>query len=281
MKNATQSSASKTDTIVLIHGLWMTPRSWEHWVRFYEAKGFQVLTPTYPGMEGEVEALRADASPIAALTVKKVVDHLAAYVAALPQKPILIGHSFGGTLVQLLLDRGLGAAGVVIGSAPVKGVYALPLSQLRSLLPVLKNPANFNRAVAFDEKQFSYAFTNTLDESATRFAYERYAVAAPGHVVFEAAALNFDPKATAKVDFAKEGRAPLFFITGEHDHIMPPAVARANAKAYRTGVVEFQQLPDRDHSLALEPGWEEVADLALGWALKNRRPQPARLAAAA
>ncbi|MBL8916286.1 MAG: alpha/beta hydrolase [Archangium sp.] len=254
------------DTIVLIHGLWMTPRSWEHWVKFYEAKGFKVLAPTYPGMEGEVENLRADASPIAALTVQKVVDHLAKFVEALPSKPILIGHSFGGTLVQLLLDRGLGAAGVVIGSAPVKGVYTLPVSQIRSLLPVLKNPANFNRAVAFDEKQFNYAFTNTLDAESTKFAFERYAVAAPGHIVFEAAALNFDPRAAAKVDFKKEGRAPLFFITGEHDHIMPPAVARANAGKYQTGTVEFLQMPDRDHSIALEPGWEEVATKALTWA---------------
>lgn len=259
---------SKTpDTIVLIHGLWMTPRSWEHWVSYYEERGFKVLAPAFPGLEVEVEALRADPTPIAELTVQKVVDHYAKIVEALPKPPILMGHSFGGTIVQLLLDRGLGAAGVVIGSAPVKGVYTLPFSQVRSLFPVLKNPANRRRAVPLNEEQFHYTFANTLDAKASREAWERYAVAGPGRVVFDAAILNFDPNAVARVDFSNPNRAPLFFITGEHDHIMPPSVARSNANHYRSGIVAFREIAGRDHSIALEPGWEEVASLALEWAL--------------
>ncbi len=257
---------TENKTIVLIHGLWMTPRSWEQWVKFYEAQGYTVHAPAYPGFEVEVEALREDPAPIAALSVKKVVDHLAAFLDTLNVKPILIGHSFGGTLVQLLLDRGYGEAGVVIDSAPVKGVLTLPFSQVKSLFPILKNPANRTRAAGFNAEEFHYAFTNTLTEAESLEVYEKYAIAAPGRIVFDAAILNFDPKADAKVDFKKEGRAPLFFIAGQHDHIMPSAVNRANAKKYRTGVIAFREFEGRDHFIAGEKGWEEVATAALDWA---------------
>ncbi|MBL8956544.1 MAG: alpha/beta hydrolase [Myxococcaceae bacterium] len=256
------------DTIVLIHGLWMTPRSWAHWVKHYEARGFKVLAPTYPGLEGEVQALRADPSPIAELSVQKVVDHYAAIVSALPTKPILIGHSFGGTVVQLLLDRGLGAAGIVIDSAPVKGVLRVPFTQVRSTFHVLKNPANRNRAVPISFEAFNYAFTNTLSEDEARAAYEQFAIPSPGRILFEGATINLDPKSAAKVDFEKPDRAPLFFIAGEKDHIMPAALNRANARKYKSGVVAFREFEGRDHFIVGEKGWEEVADAALAWAVK-------------
>jgi pimeloyl-ACP methyl ester carboxylesterase len=267
----TETTAQTPDTIVLIHGLWMTPRSWEHWVKFYEAQGFRVIAPAYPGLEVEVEALRDDASPIAALSVEAVVDHYDAIIRALPTKPILIGHSFGGTVVQLLLDRGLGAAGVVIDSAPVKGVYLVPFTQVRSTFPVLKNPANRSRAVPFTHEQFQYAFTNTLPEAESREAYERYAIAAPGRILFDGATINFNPYTAAKVDFANPDRAPLFFIAGEHDHIMPAALNRSNALKYRSGTVAFREFAGRDHYIVGEAGWEEVATAALDWA---RDPAP-------
>lgn len=145
------------DTIVLVHGLWMTPRSWEGWKEHFEKKGFTVLTPAYPGFEIEVEALRENPDIIANLTVPETVDHLAAQIEALPKPPIIMGHSFGGTLTQLLIARGLGAAAVVVDSAPTEGVRVTPLSQARSLFPALKNPANIHRAVAFTKEEFHYA----------------------------------------------------------------------------------------------------------------------------
>ncbi|WP_243696929.1 alpha/beta hydrolase [Labedella endophytica] len=155
-------TAATTDTVVLVHGLWMTPRSWEHWVPYYEAKGYHVVTPAYPGFEIEVEELRKNPDIIANLSVPAVVEHLAAIIAGLDTPPIIMGHSFGGTLTQLLLARGLGSAGVVIDSAPTEGVRMTPLSQARSLFPALKNPANIHKAVAFTQEEFHYAFTNTL-----------------------------------------------------------------------------------------------------------------------
>src|SRR5687768_15397592 len=156
------------DTIVLIHGFWVTPRSWEHWVDRYEARGYRVLAPAYPGFEVEVEALNADPTPIEALTVPGILEHLGSVIGALDSPPILMGHSAGGAFTQLLLDRGYGAAGVAINSAPTEGVKRLPLSQIRSSFPILKNPANRHKAVGFTFEQWRYVFTNTFGEEEAR-----------------------------------------------------------------------------------------------------------------
>ena len=142
------ANESAPDTIVLVHGLWMTPRSWEEWVPYYEGKGYKVVTPTYPGFEVEVEALREDPTPIATATVPATVAHIAEAITELDTPPIIMGHSFGGTLTQLLLDRGCGAAGVAIDSAPTEGVHVSPLSQIKSLFPALKDPRTATRRSA-------------------------------------------------------------------------------------------------------------------------------------
>ena len=153
------------DTIVLIHGLWMTPLSWEHWVDRFSSRGYKVLAPAWPGMDGDIEELRRDPSAIAELGVTEIVDHYDAIIRKLDQPPIIMGHSFGGLFTQILLDRGLGAAGVAIDSAPVKGILVLPFSTLKVAFPVLRNPANLHRTMALSPEQFHYAFTNTLSEA--------------------------------------------------------------------------------------------------------------------
>src|ERR671933_178516 len=162
------------DTIVLVHGLWVTPRSWEHWIEHYEGRGYNVLAPAYPGLEVEVEALNKDPSPIEALTIPAVVEHLEGIVGELDRAPIIMGHSAGGFFTQVLLDHGYGAAGVAIDSAPPEGVRVTPVSQIRSLFPVLRNPANRHRAVGFTPEQFHYVFTNTLSREESDKVYERY-----------------------------------------------------------------------------------------------------------
>lgn len=260
------------DTVVLVHGLWMTPRSWEQWVDRYQAKGLTVITPAYPGFEIEVEALRENPDVIARLTVPETVEHLADVVKALDAPPIIIGHSFGGLLTQMLLARGLGAAGVVIDSAPTEGVRVSPLSQVRSLFPALKNPANRHRAVGFTPEEFHYAFTNTLTPEQSREVWDRYAIAAPGYWVWEYGLFaNIKPgRQETWVDYTAD-RAPLLFIAGEKDHIMPPAVNRSNAKHYHRSpaLTEVYEFPGRDHWTCGAPGWEAVADHALDWAQRH------------
>ncbi|WP_231123815.1 alpha/beta fold hydrolase [Nocardioides sambongensis] len=240
-----------------------------------EAKGLRVLTPAYPGFEVEVEALREDPQVIADLTVNATVDHLASVVESVATPPVIIGHSFGGTLTQLLLARGLGSAGVVIDSAPTEGVRVNPVSQARSLFPALKNPANRRRAVSFTPEEFHYAFTNTLTAEESQRIWERYAIGAPGNWVWEHGLFaNFKPgHQDTWVDF-KADRAPLLFIAGGKDHIMPPSVNRSNAKHYRhsPAVTDYHEFEERDHWTCGAPGWQEVADHALHWALDHAQP---------
>ena len=263
------------DTIVLVHGLWMTPRSWEDWKAHYEAKGFTVLTPAYPGFEIEVEALRENTDVIATVTVPETVEHIAAQIEALPEPPIIVGHSFGGALTQLLLARGLGAAGVVIDSAPTEGVRVSPLSQVRSLFPALKNPSNFHKAVAFTADEFHYAFANTLSKEDSDAAWEKYAIAAPGNWVWAYGLIaNIKPgRQETWVDYSIE-RAPLLFIAGGEDHIMPPSVNKSNAKhwAKSPAITDYHEFAGRSHWTCGEPGWEAVADYALEWALAHADP---------
>jgi pimeloyl-ACP methyl ester carboxylesterase len=237
-----------------------------------EAKGFRVVTPAYPGFDIEVEALRDHPEIIAELTVPETLDHLAAVIQEQPTAPIIIGHSFGGTLTQLLLARGLGACGVVIDSAPTEGVRVTPLSQARSLFPALKNPANRHRAVGFTAEEFHYAFANTLSEEDSRAAWERFAIAAPGSWVWNYGLIaNFKPgHQETWVDYSAD-RAPLLFIAGEQDHIMPPSVNRSNADHYHRSpaVTEYVELAGRDHWTCAAPGWEAVADRAVDWAVAH------------
>lgn len=276
-----EKRSSATDTVVLIHGLWLTSRSWEHWIPRYEERGFRVLAPTYPGF-GEVEALRADPSPIAKVGISEIADHYEAIIRKLDRPPIIMGHSFGGTVTQLLLDRGLGAAGVVLNSAVVKGIKVVPLAQVRSLFPVLDNPAHRHQAVELTLGQFHYAFTNTLTEEESKPFYERYAIAGPGGIVWEAALLNFSPNSAAQVDFKNASRAPLLFIAGGEDHVNPPAVNKSNYKHQQESgaTTHYVEFADRPHFMMGLSDWQSIADLALAWAVNQTTPAGVREAVA-
>jgi len=261
------------DTIVLIHGLWMTALSWEHWVERYSRAGYRVIARSWPGMEGDIDALRADPSAVEHLGVEEIVDHYEAIIRDLDEPPIIMGHSFGGAFTEILLDRGLGAAGVAIDAAAVKGILALPFSELRSGFPVLRNPANNHRAVALTPVEFKYAFGNTLSEEDSLAAYERYAVPGPGRVLFQGALANFNPHAATRVDFGNDDRAPLLLIAGGADHVVPAVVDKSAADHYAKSkaITEYREFPGRSHWTIAEPGWEEIADYALQWAVENAR----------
>jgi len=270
--NAASTAPAGGGTIVLIHGLWMTPRSWENWAQRYESRGYRVLAPAWPGMEVEVEALNADPSPLEKLDVDTIVDHYEKIIRDLDSPPIVMGHSFGGAFTQILLDRGVGAAGVGVAPATVKGVRDLPLSTLKATAPLLSHP--FRKYGGLNEKQFHYAFANTLSQEESDKIQERHAVPGPTEVLKEGAFANFMRHAAMSVDFENENRAPMLFIAFEHDHIIPPKVARNNAEKYTAKPVEFKEFPDRPHFPGV-PGWEEVADYALDWAEQHAlTPQP-------
>jgi pimeloyl-ACP methyl ester carboxylesterase len=260
--------ANRPDTIVLIHGLWMTPLSWENWIQRYSEQGYHVLAPAWPGMDRDIDDIRRDPFVLGSLGVTEIVDHYDRIIRSLNRPPIIMGHSFGGLFTQILLDRGLGAAGVALDSAPVKGILLLPFSTLRVSFPALSNPLNLHKVAALTPEQFHYAFGNLLSEEESQRVYERYAVPGPDHLLFQAGLANFNPHAPTAVNFHNDNRAPLLLIAGGKDHIAPASVTRANYNLYRhsKAITDYKEFPERSHFTLGEPGWEEVADYALTWA---------------
>jgi pimeloyl-ACP methyl ester carboxylesterase len=174
-------------------------------------------------------------------------------------------------MTQLLMDRGHGAAGVVINSAPTEGVRVVPLSQLKATFEVLKNPANRHRAVGFSFEQWNYAFTNGFPEAQARDLYERLHVPASGGIFWDNVLSNVKPgHQETWVDYHNDDRAPLLFLSGSEDHLMPPSVQRSNAKHYKSDTItEVKEYPGRAHLMPAQEGWEEVADYALEWAIAH------------
>ncbi|HET7665944.1 MAG TPA: alpha/beta hydrolase [Mycobacterium sp.] len=254
--------------IVLIHGLWMSPHSWRGWIDRYTAAGHLVHAPAWPGISelgDELDHTRAPAD----IPIGDVVDHYAAFAAGLTEPPILMGHSFGGLITQMLLSRGLGRAGVAIHPAAPRGVYRLPLSVLRSTFPVFRRPSNIRRAVPLTRAEFHYAFANTVSREESDTFHQKLAIPAPGRPLFQAALANFSPKSKAAtvVDYAKPDRAPLLLIAGGRDHIVPSSVVYENFTRYRRSPAptDFKLFDARPHLTAALDGWTDVADYALTW----------------
>ena len=270
--SADQSAAP--DTIVLIHGLWMTPLSWEHWIERFEARGYKVLAPAWPGMDTDLEQLRQDTSAIDDLGIEEIIDSYDSTIRALDTPPIIMGHSFGGAFTEVLLDRGLGAAGVGIDAAAVRGITKLPFSTLRSGFPILKSPLNKHRAVPLTFEEFHYSFTNTVDDEEAKAAFERYAAPGPGRVLWEGAFANFNPRSALKLDFKNDDRAPLLLIAGGSDHVVPASIDKATSERFErksNALTVYKEFPGRSHFTVGEKGWEEVADYALTWAVEHAR----------
>lgn len=261
------TDSTTPDTIVLIHGMWMTPLSWEHWIDRYTERGHRVLAPAWPGLDREPEQLRRDPAPLRGLGITEVVDHYDTIIRGLDHPPIIIGHSFGGLFTQLLLDRGLGAAGVAMGTGAPKGVLRLPYSTLRAAWPALRNPANLKKETPLSPEQFHWCFTNALSRDASDAVYERYYIPGAARPFFQAGLANFNPKAVTKINYENPARPPLLLLTGAEDRISPPSVNKANLKAQRKApsATDYREYPGRSHFPG-QDGWEPVADYALDWA---------------
>jgi pimeloyl-ACP methyl ester carboxylesterase len=258
--------------IVLIHGLWMTPHSWRGWIDKFTAAGYPVHAPAWPGVCELDEELDHNRAPTD-IGLTEVVDHYDRFIRALPEPPILMGHSFGGLITQILLDRGLGRAGVAIHPARPRGVFRLPLCTVRAAWPVLANPANVHRSVALSAHQFHYAFANTLSGKESDVWRAKLAIPAPGRPLFQAGFANYTPRSRAAtvVDFANNDRAPLLLIAGDRDHIVPASQVFENFTRYRrsSAATDFKLFHGRPHLTAALDGWQDVAEYALRWTAQH------------
>ena len=253
--------------VVFVHGLWLLPSSWDRWSTVFEEAGYAALTPGWPDDPHTVDEANAHPEVFAHKTVGQVADHFAEVIGQLEKKPAVIGHSFGGLLVQMLAGRGLSAASVAIDPAPFRGVLPLPISALKSAAPVLGNPANRGRAVPLTYDQFRFGFANAVSEDEAKKLYETFAVPASGAPLFQAATANLNPWTEAKVDSKNPDRGPLLIVSGEKDNTVPWSIANASYKKQKRneGVTEIVEIPNRGHALVIDSGWREVADTALAF----------------
>jgi pimeloyl-ACP methyl ester carboxylesterase len=262
-----RANASGLAPIAFVHGLWLLPSSWDRWVTLFEEAGFTAVIPGWPDDPETVEEAKAHPEVLAHKSVGQIADYVAGIISRLDKKPAVIGHSFGGLLAQILSGRGLASSTVAIDPAPFRGVLPLPISALRSASPVLKNPANRNKAVPLTYEQFRYGFANAVDEDEAKELFETYAVPGSGVPIFQAASANLNPWTEAKVDTKNPERGPVLIICGADDHTVPPAIAKAAYKKqqHNEGVTEYLEIPGRGHALVIDSGWRDVADAALAF----------------
>jgi pimeloyl-ACP methyl ester carboxylesterase len=265
MQQIEAARASGRTPVVLIHGLWVLPGSWASWAQLFEEAGYAALTPGWPDDPETVQEARANPDVFAKKTLGQIADHTAEVIGKLDKKPAVMGHSTGGLVSQLIADRGLSAVTVAIAPGPFRGVLPIPISALRSVMPVLKNPLNRGRAVTLSVDEFNYGWTNALGEDEAKRLYETYHVAAPGVALMQQANANLNPFTEAKLDPKNPERGPLLIIEGEKDHTVPWAIANASFKRQQRndGVTEIKKIPNRGHSLTIDSGWREVAETAL------------------
>jgi len=251
--------------VVFIHGLWLLPSSWDRWAQLFDEHGFAPVTPGWPDDPDTVAEANEHPDVFAGKTVGQVADHFAEVIGTLNAKPVVIGHSFGGLLAQILAGRSLSRATVSISPAPFRGVLPLPISALRASAPVLTNPLNRHRAVPLTVTQFRYAFANAVSEDEAKQLYETFAVPAPGAPLFQAATANLNPWTEVKVDTGNPERGPMLILSGEQDHTVPWAISNAAYKRQKdnAGVTEIAEIPGRGHALTIDSGWREVAELSL------------------
>ncbi|MGH2516375.1 MAG: alpha/beta hydrolase [Ktedonobacterales bacterium] len=262
-----RANASGLQHVVFVHGLFLLSTSWDNWRQLFEANGYATLAPGWPDDPDTVQEANENPEVLANKRIKQITDHYIAAIGQLKTKPAVIGHSFGATFAQIVAGTGVAKVTVAIDPGPFRGVLPLPLSALKSASPVLANPLNVGRAVPLTFEQFRYAFANEVSETEAHELYDAYAVPAPGKTLFQGAFANFNPWTEDQVNIENPERGPLLIIAGEKDHTVPEVVSEAAYKRQQknAGITEYREMPGRGHSLTIDHGWREVAEVALAF----------------
>ena len=261
------STVTKKNPVIFIHGLWIHSTAWQPWEELFQSQGYATSAPGWPGDAATVAETREDADAMNNVGIEEIVDHYATLIGTPETKPIVVGHSFGGLIAQELLASGSADAAVALEPAGIKGVKALPLAQLRSAFPVLANPANRHRSVSLSSKQFKYAFGNTISDDESDALHEAWSIPGAGLPLFQVAGANFSRHSPAKVDTHMAERGPLLLTSGTKDHVVPLKVTNEVFEMYQQGPsdTEFSLFEGRGHSLTIDSGWHDVAEVALSW----------------
>jgi pimeloyl-ACP methyl ester carboxylesterase len=262
-----EAAAADRVPLMFVHGAWLSSGSWENFADYFAHRGFDVSAPEWPRKQGDVEELREASEDIKGLGITEIVDHYEERIDALDEPPVLIGHSFGGLIVELLLDRGLGRAGVAMSPAPPKGILVLPFASLKAAAPALAHPSKRHGVVPLTLEEFTYGFVNTFSPEDAKAAYDRYAVPETGQIFFEAGFANFHLHPPTEVHFKSDDRAPLLIIGAEKDHTVPASVAKKQYEKYEksSAQTDYVEFPGRPHLMMVSEGWEEIAGRIESW----------------
>jgi pimeloyl-ACP methyl ester carboxylesterase len=257
--------------VVFIHGLWIHSAAWEPWLPLYRRAGYEPVATGWPGDADTVEATRRDATQVAGYGLAEITEHYTKLINDLPERPIVVGHSFGGLIAQRLLVSGLATHAVAIDPGPIKGVTKVPLAQIRTAIPVLRKKSNRHDAKSLTARQFRYGFANAISAKEARNLYDRFAIPGPGRPLFEVTSAKKDPDSPAAVDTITGDRGPLLIIGGGRDHTVPEVVSRQAYELYgpSPAVTDYHVFADRGHSLVFDSGWREVADYTVGWLARH------------
>jgi pimeloyl-ACP methyl ester carboxylesterase len=256
-------------TIVFVHGMFLNPKSWSSWVSYFEERGYRCIAPAWPLHEGEPSALRArPPAGLGTLSLDTIVEHIASIVSELPERPIVIGHSVGGLIVQLLAARGLIEAGVPISSVAPNKMLAFDWGFFKNSASIT-NPLKGDEYFPMSAESFHASFANTMSEAASNLAYEQYATHDSRNVLRDCMGPS------GEIDL-KQPHAPLLFIAGEEDQIIPAKLNRKNAEAYtdEASETDFVVFPHRGHFICTQNGWQEVADRVAEWIDEVAEPTP-------
>jgi non-heme chloroperoxidase len=272
LEEVSKANEARRPTVVFVHGLWLLASSWNPWRKLFEENRFSTVAPDWPDDPGSVAEGRSNPQAFAGKSVGAVTDHFVDVVGRLNAKPAIIGHSFGGLITQILAGQGLASISVPIDPAPFRGVLPLPASALRAALPVIGNPLNRSKSVMLTPKQFRFAFTNAVSEEEANRLYDEFPVPGSGIPLFQAAFANVNPATQAKVITTNSDRGPMKILSGERDHTVPRAIAHASYKRQNRSqaVTEFEEIPGRGHSLVIDSGWPQVAQIALEFITRSQ-----------
>ena len=266
-------AGDKKPTIVLIHGIWMTPHSWQPWIERFSKAGYKAIAPGWPGVEDRsIAEIRQNPAPLTGVVIHDVVNHYEKIIRELDEPPIIMGHSFGGLFTQLLLSRGLGCAGVAISAVAPAGVNKLDISVLTSLFPLLKNPFDdkVDGLVPLTMEQYHFTFVNELNEAEAKESYDKDYIPGSANVLWQGILSGYMTKGDSEVDWYKKDRAPLLLFGGDDDHIIPGALSESVYDKYSGPTpVDVKLFSGRTHHISNQTGWEEVADYSLEWAEKH------------
>lgn len=256
-----QMNKQNTKTILFITGAFVSNSCWNDWKTFFEAQGYTTHAPAWLYKDAPAEVLRQrhPDPQVASIRLTELVTHFENIIKTLPEKPIIIGHSIGGLLAQLFVQKGLATAAIAIHSVPPQGVFTFKLSFFIAGRGPLGFFTSTKKTFMMRFKQWQYSFTNGMSED---WQEQAYSLAIPESKLVVRDTIT----SAAKVDFSKP-HAPLLFISGSTDHTIPASLNHSNYKKYTDpqSVTDYKEFPGRNHFVLGQPGWQELATYISKW----------------